>query len=86
MRDINSGYTTYFNIKRKRSGHLFQGRFKSLLIDKDSYLLELSRYIHLNPLRSHIVERPEAYPYTCIFLWLRSTLSALCSMAGDTSL
>lgn len=61
MHDINSGYTSYFNAKRKRSGHLFQGRYKSLLVDKDSYLLELSRYVHLNPCRAGITERPEDY-------------------------
>jgi REP element-mobilizing transposase RayT len=62
MHDINSGYTTYFNIKRKRAGHLFQGRYRSLLVEKDSYLLELSRYVHLNPCRAGIAERPEDYP------------------------
>lgn len=61
---VNSAYTTYFNIKRKRAGHLFQGRFKSILIEKDRYLLELSRYIHLNPVRADIVEKPEDYPYS----------------------
>jgi putative transposase len=61
MHYINSSYTTYINIKRKRSGHLFQGRYKSIVIDKDNYLLELSRYIHLNPVRAGIVEKPEDY-------------------------
>lgn len=61
MHYINSSYTTYINIKRKRSGHLFQGRYKSIVIDKDNYLLELSRYIHLNPVRAGIVEKPEEY-------------------------
>ena len=64
MHALQSGYTTYFNKKRSRSGHLFQGRFKSILVDKDSYLLELSRYIHLNPVRAHLVDRPEGYPYS----------------------
>jgi REP element-mobilizing transposase RayT len=64
MHTINSGYTTYFNVKRKRSGHLFQGRFRSLLVDRDSYLLELSRYIHLNPVRAGIVARPEDFPFS----------------------
>lgn len=64
MHDINSGYTTYFNIKRKRAGHLFQGRYRSLLVEKDSYLLELSRYVHLNPCRAGITDRPEDYPYS----------------------
>jgi len=64
MHYVNGSYTTYFNRKRQRSGHLFRGRFKSIVIDKDAYLLELSRYIHLNPIRAHIVERPEDYPYS----------------------
>jgi putative transposase len=64
MHTIQSGYTTYFNKKRNRSGHLFQGRFKSILVDKDSYLLELSRYIHMNPVRAHRADRPEDYPYS----------------------
>ena len=64
MHYINSAYTTYTNVKRKRSGHLFQGRFKSIVVDKDSYLLELSRYLHLNPVRAKMVEKPEAYPYS----------------------
>jgi len=64
MHSLNSAYTTYFNIKRKRSGHLFQGRYKSLLIDADNYLLELSRYIHLNPVRAGITGKPEDYRYS----------------------
>lgn len=64
MHYVNGSYTTYFNRKRKRSGHLFQGRYKSILIDKDAYLMELSRYIHLNPVKAHMVERPEDYPYS----------------------
>lgn len=64
MHYINSSYTTYTNVKRKRSGHLFQGRFKSIVVDKDSYLLELSRYLHLNPVRAKLVEKPEEYRYS----------------------
>jgi len=45
---INGAYTTYFNVKRKRSGHLFQGRYRSILVEADAYAKELSRYIHLN--------------------------------------
>ncbi len=51
MHFINSSFTIYFNKKWDRSGHLFQGRYRAIIIDKDSYLLELSRYIHLNPVR-----------------------------------
>lgn len=51
MRHFNITYTSFFNRKHKRVGHLYQGRYKALLIDADNYLLEVSRYIHLNPIR-----------------------------------
>lgn len=51
MRHFNISYTGAFNRRYKRSGHLYQGRYKAFLIDKDNYLLEVSRYIHLTPLR-----------------------------------
>jgi len=52
LRWINGSYAMYFNRKRGRSGHLFQGRFKAILVDADEYLKHLSRYIHLNPIRA----------------------------------
>ncbi len=64
MHNLNGTYTTYFNIKRKRAGHLFQGRYKALLIDVNNYLLELSRYIHLNPVRAGITDKPESCRYS----------------------
>jgi putative transposase len=64
MRHINGAYTTYFNIKRKRSGHLFQGRYKAILVEFNEYALELSRYIHLNPVRAGMVARPEEYRWS----------------------
>lgn len=64
MHYVNSSYTTYTNIKRRRYGHLFQGRFKAIVVDKDSYLLELSRYLHLNPVRANMAVKPEDYPYS----------------------
>jgi REP element-mobilizing transposase RayT len=51
MRHFNISYTSAFNRKYRRSGHLYQGRYKAFLIDEDNYLLEVSRYIHLNPFR-----------------------------------
>ncbi|MBI5379881.1 MAG: transposase, partial [Nitrospirae bacterium] len=51
MRRFNITYTGYFNRRHKRVGHLYQGRYQSLLVDKDAYLSILSRYIHLNPVR-----------------------------------
>jgi putative transposase len=66
MRHINGAYTTYFNAKRSRSGHLFQGRYKAILVDADEYAKELSRYIHLNPVRADMVERPEEYTWSSL--------------------
>jgi len=64
MHYINGSYTTYINIKRKHIGHLLQGRYKSIIVDRDNYLYELSRYIHLNPVRAGLVNRPEEYEYS----------------------
>jgi putative transposase len=61
MQWINVSYATYFNRKRGRHGHLFQGRFKAILIDADEYLKHLSRYIHLNPVRAKMVRTPSKY-------------------------
>ncbi len=55
MRRLLTGYAVSFNRRRKRSGHLFQNRYKSILCQQDAYLLELIRYIHLNPLRADLV-------------------------------
>ena len=64
MHHINSAYTTYANVKRKRAGHLFQGRYKAILVEADEYAAELSRYIHLNPVRAGAVSRPEDYAWS----------------------
>ncbi len=64
MRHINGAYTTYFNTRRQRDGHLFQGRYKAIVVDADEYAGELSRYIHLNPVRAGMVERPEEYRWS----------------------
>ena len=64
MRHINGAYTTYFNTKRQRVGHLFQGRYMAILVDADEYATNLSRYIHLNPVRAGIVSAPEDYSWS----------------------
>ena len=56
MRQLNGLYTQKFNNRYKESGHLFQGRYKAIIVQKESYLLELSRYIVLNPVRAKMVE------------------------------
>lgn len=58
MRQLNGVYTQTFNRRHKRTGHLFQGRFKAILIQKDSHLLEVCRYVVLNPVRARMVEQP----------------------------
>lgn len=63
MQFLNGGYSSYFNRRRRRSGHLFQGRFKAQLIEEEGYFLEVSRYIHLNPVRAKRIP-PEKYPWS----------------------
>jgi putative transposase len=64
MQDLNSGYATWFNRRHRRSGALFQGRFKGILVEDESYCSALSRYIHLNPVRAKMVKRPEDHPWS----------------------
>jgi putative transposase len=64
MHYIKGSYTTYYNIRHQRVGHLFQGRFKSVVVDKDAYFLELTRYIHLNPVHAGIVQDPRQYQWS----------------------
>ena len=55
MKRLLTGYAVTFNLRHRRSGHLFQNRYKSIVCEEEQYLLELVRYIHLNPLRARIV-------------------------------
>jgi putative transposase len=67
MRKILTGYAISFNLRHRRSGHLFQNRYKSILVEEEAYLLELVRYIHLNPLRAKLVRDTEElgfYPWS----------------------
>ena len=64
MQNLSFRYTGWINKGRKRTGHLFQGRYKAILVDRDSYLLELTRYIHLNPVRVGLVKDPAAYRWS----------------------
>jgi REP element-mobilizing transposase RayT len=64
MQSLLFRYTRYFNRWHGEVGHLFQGRYKAILCDKDPYLLELVRYIHLNPVRAKVVKKPEDYVWT----------------------
>ncbi len=64
MRQLNGAFTQASNRRHRRTGHLFQGRFKGILVDKDSYLLELSRYVVLNPVRAGMVDRAGHWPWS----------------------
>ncbi len=64
MQWLNGQYAKKFNKRHKRVGHLFQGRFKGQLVEKESYLLELIRYVALNPVRAGMVARPEEYRWS----------------------
>lgn len=64
LQGINQRYTIYFNRRYGTVGHLFQGRYKAILCEKDSYLLSLVKYIHMNPVRAEIVKTPETYPWS----------------------
>jgi len=64
MRQLNGVYTQQSNRRHGRVGHLFQGRYKAVLVDEDSYLLELARYVVLNPVRAGVVERPADWPWS----------------------
>jgi putative transposase len=64
MKYLNGVYTQYYNRKHARVGHLFQGRFKGILVEKDAYLFELSRYVVLNPVRARMVRLAKHWPWS----------------------
>jgi hypothetical protein len=64
MQGVSQTYTMYFNRRYRTVGHLFQGRYKAILCDRDAYLLGLVKYIHENPLRAKIVDRLDAYAWS----------------------
>jgi len=64
IQGINQSFTIYFNKRYGMVGHLFQGRYKAILCEKDAYLLSLVKYIHLNPIRAKLVKNLEEYPWS----------------------
>ena len=64
MRHLNGVYTQSFNRSHRRRGHVFQGRFKAILIEKESHLLEVARYVVLNPVRAHIAAHPRNWKWS----------------------
>jgi putative transposase len=64
MRHLNGVYTQTFNRRHQQVGHVFQGRFKAILVERDAYLLELSRYVVLNPVRANMVQVAQDWPWS----------------------
>lgn len=64
MQNLSLRYTKWVNYTQGRTGHVFQGRYKAILLDADAYLLELVRYVHLNPVRAGVVPIPQEYPWS----------------------
>ncbi|MEY2680906.1 MAG: hypothetical protein RL661_1137 [Pseudomonadota bacterium] len=73
MRQLNGVYTQRFNRRHGRVGHVFQGRYKAILVERDAYLLELARYVVLNPVRAGMVVGPQDWPW--------SSYAAMCAQA-----
>jgi putative transposase len=64
LQGLNQRYTLYYNYRYHTIGHLFQGRYKAILCEKEAYLLALLRYIHRNPLRAKVIDRLDRYPWS----------------------
>jgi len=64
MQGLQQSYSQYFNLCHRKAGHVFQGRYKAIVCEKDEYLLQLIRYIHLNPVRAGMVKEPQQYLYS----------------------
>ena len=84
MRQLNGVYTQRFNRRHRRVGHVFQGRFKAIVVDRDSYLLELCRYVVLNPVRARMVrEAKDCLDGDCDDDALSAADSDLCRVFPD---
>jgi len=64
MRQLNGIYTQKYNWRYTKTGHIFQGRYKAIVVDKEGYLLELCRYVVLNPVRANIAKRPQDWKWS----------------------
>lgn len=71
MQAFQTSYTVYFNKRHGRSGHVFEQRYKAMLVDKDNYLLQVSRYIHLNAVSAKLAKRPQDYRWSSYGSYLK---------------
>jgi len=92
MRHLNGLYTQYFNRRHTKVGHVFQGRFKAILVDSDTYLLQVCRYVDLNPVRAGLINEPTAWRWSSYRMhlgidkpptWLDSTVLLTQSLGHD---
>ena len=72
LQKIEVSFVYWYNLKYKRTGHLFQGRFMSEPVENESYFLSVVRYIHLNPVKAGICKTPDEYPYSSYAYYFRS--------------
>jgi len=79
MQTLQTAYTVYYNLRHQKRGHLFQGRYKSILVDKDDYLLEVSRYIHNQAVRAGICSKPIDYQWSSYRFFVTSQISQIVS-------
>lgn len=86
MRQLNGVYTQRFNRRHGLTGHLFQGRYKAILVQKESYLLEVSRYVVLNPVRAGMVKKPADWPWSSFSIMVSGGESPLRALDTEWSL
>ena len=79
IRKLLDSYTRYYNIKNRRMGPLWQGKFKSVLVDSSEQLLHLTRYVHLNPTTAGLVNNPEDWPYSSYLEYLNKSYDKMCN-------
>jgi putative transposase len=79
MKNIQNSYTRYYNIKNKRIGTLYQGKFKAVMIENDEQLLHVSRYIHLNPYAARLTNNPLTYKWSSLKNYLEGHRNRLCN-------
>jgi REP element-mobilizing transposase RayT len=86
MQALAGRYTQWFNRRHGRVGHLFQGRYKALMVEAESYLFALIGYIHRNPLEAGLVRRAREYPWSShpSYLGLASSCRRTCARRGDS--
>ena len=85
LQSLLTGYVRRFNKIHRRQRHLFEGRYKAIVCERDSYLLELVRYIHLNPVRAAIVKRPRNWQWSGHKEYLGKEKRGLMKLHSETS-